>query len=74
MTRTHIARGPVHDTVGQSVPGNIRTTYGVNLRSHLEVPEINRHTHPVDPWRWVETSPKASPLGVSETQFAVANG
>ena len=67
-------RGPVHDTVGQSVPGNIRTTYGVNLRSHLEVPEINRTTHPVDPWRWVETSPKATPLGVSESQFAVANG
>ncbi|WP_291080389.1 glycoside hydrolase family 65 protein [Dietzia sp. UBA5065] len=67
-------RGPVHDTVGESVPGNIRTTYGVNLRSHLEVPEINRSTHPVDPWRWVETSPKASPLGVSETQFSVANG
>jgi len=67
-------RGPVHDTVGESVPGNIRTTYGVNLRSHLEVPEINRSTHPVDPWRWVETSPRATPLGVSETQFAVANG
>ncbi|MGX1858609.1 glycoside hydrolase family 65 protein [Dietzia sp. NPDC055340] len=74
MTRSHIARGPVHDTVGQSVPGNIRTTYGVNLRSHLEVPEINRTSHPADPWRWVETNPKASPLGVSETQFAVANG
>ena len=42
MTRVPISRGPVHDTVGQSVPGNIRTTYGVNLRSHLEVPEINR--------------------------------
>ncbi|WP_010540900.1 glycoside hydrolase family 65 protein [Dietzia alimentaria] len=67
-------RGPVHDTVGQSVPGNMRTTYGVNLRSHLEVPEINRSTHPADAWRWVETNPTASPLGVSETQFAVANG
>lgn len=67
-------RGPVHDTVGESVPGNIRTTYGVNLRSHLEVPEINRSTHPADPWRWVETDPRATPLGVSETQFAVANG
>ncbi|KAA0918813.1 glycoside hydrolase family 65 protein [Dietzia sp. ANT_WB102] len=74
MTRTPFSRGPVHDTVGQSVPGNIRTTYGVNLRSHLEVPEINRSTHPADPWRWVETRPKASPLGVSETQFTVANG
>ncbi|MCT2263311.1 glycoside hydrolase family 65 protein [Dietzia cinnamea] len=74
MTRVPISRGPVHDTVGQSVPGNIRTTYGVNLRSHLEVPEINRSTHPADPWRWVETRPKASPLGVSETQFTVANG
>lgn len=67
-------RGPAHDTVGQSVPGNIRTTYGVNLRSHLEVPEINRSTHPVDPWRWIETDPKSTALGVSETQFAVANG
>ncbi|MCT1434763.1 glycoside hydrolase family 65 protein [Dietzia maris] len=74
MTRIPFSRGPVHDTVGQSVPGNIRTTYGVNLRSHLEVPEINRSTHPADPWRWVETRPNASPLGVSETQFAVANG
>src|SRR5699024_2621129 len=53
-------RGPVHDTVGQSVPGNIRTTYGVNLRSHLEVPEINRSTHPVDPWRWIETDPRST--------------
>jgi len=67
-------RGPVHDTVGESVPGNIRTTYGVNLRSHLEVPEINRSTHPVDPWRWVETDPTAVDLGVAETQFAVSNG
>ncbi|MBB1031205.1 glycoside hydrolase family 65 protein [Dietzia sp. SLG310A2-38A2] len=74
MTPVPPGRGPVHDTIGQSVPGNIRTTYGVNLRSHLEVPEINRHTHPADPWRWVETSPKASPMGVSETQFAVGNG
>lgn len=74
MSTVQSGRGPVHDTVGQSVPGNIRTTYGVNLRSHLEVPEINRATHPVDPWRWVETDPKAIELGVSETQFAVANG
>ena len=59
MTRIPFSRGPVHDTVGQSVPGNIRTTYGVNLRSHLEVPEINRSTHPADPWRWVETRPNA---------------
>lgn len=65
MTRIPFSRGPVHDTVGQSVPGNIRTTYGVNLRSHLEVTEINRSTHPADPWRWVETRPNASPLGVS---------
>ena len=42
MTPVPPGRGPVHDTIGQSVPGNIRTTYGVNLRSHLEVPEINR--------------------------------
>ena len=74
MTPVPPGRGPVHATIGQSVPGNIRTTYGVNLRSHLEVPEINRSTHPADPWRWVETSPKASTLGVSETQFAVGNG
>ena len=51
-----------------------RTTHGVNLRSHLEVPEIDRSMHPVDPWRWSETSPKAGPLGVSETVFAVGNG
>ncbi len=74
MTPVPPGRGPVHDTVGQSVPGNIRTTYGVNLRSHLEVPEINRSTHPVDPWRWIETDPRSTPLGVSETQFAVGNG
>ena len=74
MTPVPPGRGPVHDTVGESVPGNMRTTYGVNLRSHLDVPEINRSTHPVDPWRWVETDPGAEKLGVSETQFAVANG
>ena len=74
MTPVSPGRGPAHTTVGQSVPGNIRTTYGVNLRSHLEVPEINRATHPVDPWRWIETDPRQSPLGVSETQFAVGNG
>ena len=36
-------------------------------------PEINRSTHPVDPWRWVETS-QGQPARVSETQFAVGNG
>lgn len=54
--------------------GTHRTTHGVNLRSHLEVPEIDRAVHPVDPWRWAETLPAASGLGVSETLFAVGNG
>ncbi|WP_333618676.1 glycoside hydrolase family 65 protein, partial [Dietzia sp.] len=54
--------------------GLTRTTHGVNLRSHLEVPEIDRSVHPVDPWSWSETNPKAGPLGVSETVFSVGNG
>src|SRR5699024_10989955 len=58
----------------KSGPVTMRPTYVVNLRSSTEVPEFNRPPHPVDPWRWVDTSPKASPLGVSETQFAVGNG
>ena len=54
--------------------GAHRTTHGVNLRSHLEVPEIDRAVHPVDPWSWSETTPAAAGLGVSETLFAVGNG
>ncbi|WP_276879389.1 glycoside hydrolase family 65 protein [Lawsonella clevelandensis] len=45
-----------------------------NLRSYFAEPEIDRSIHPVDPWRWVETAPSTSDLGVAESLFTVGNG
>ena len=45
-----------------------------NLRSYFAEPAIDRAIHPVDPWRWVETAPPTSDLGVAESLFTVGNG
>lgn len=45
-----------------------------NLRSYFAEPTIDRSTHPIDPWRWIETAPPTSDLGVAESVFTVGNG
>ena len=44
-----------------------------NLRSYFAEPTIDRSTHPIDPWRWIETAPPTSDLGVAESVFTVGN-
>ena len=44
------------------------------LRSYFAEPTIDRSTHPIDPWRWIETAPPTSDLGVAESVFTVGNG
>ncbi|MEZ5409415.1 MAG: glycosyl hydrolase family 65 protein [Acidimicrobiales bacterium] len=43
------------------------------MRRH-DIPDLDRHRFPVDPWRLVETSIDERDLGLTETLFAIGNG
>ena len=43
------------------------------MRRH-DIPDLDRHRFPVDPWRLVETTIDERDLGLTETLFAIGNG